>query len=141
MEDGRKATCADRIKRGLKIKGMKQAELCQITKIPKSAISQYISGAFEPKQDRIYLIAKALNVSEAWLMGFDVPMERQEKKSISHEETELSEGEKILLDLYNRVSDETKEVLVTMLSAFDKIPTDKQRFVLEMIRVALGNQK
>ena len=141
MEDGRKATCADRIKRGLKIKGMKQAELCQITKIPKSAISQYISGAFEPKQDRIYLIAKALNVSEAWLMGFDVPMERQEKKSISPEETELSEGEKILLDLYNRVSDETKEVLVTMLSAFDKIPTDKQRFVLEMIRVALGNQK
>ena len=141
MEDGRKATCADRIKRGLKIKGMKQAELCQITKIPKSAISQYISGAFEPKQDRIYLIAKALNVSEAWLMGFDVPMERQEKKSISPEEPKLSEGEKILLDLYNRVSDETKEVLVTMLSAFDKIPTDKQRFVLEMIRVALGNQK
>lgn len=40
-------------------------------------MSQYISGAFKPKQDRTYLIAQALNVSEAWLMGFDVPMERK----------------------------------------------------------------
>ena len=57
---------------------MKQSDLCQITKIPKSAISQYISGAFEPKQDRVYLISKALNVSEAWLMGFDVPMIKED---------------------------------------------------------------
>ena len=77
MEDGRHATCGDRIKRALSIRGMKQSELCQATKIPKSAISQYISGAFEPKQDRIYIIAKALNVSEAWLMGYNVPMERE----------------------------------------------------------------
>lgn len=56
---------------------MKQSDLVRLTEIPKSAISQYISGAFEPKQDRIYLMAKALNVSEAWLMGLDVPMERK----------------------------------------------------------------
>ena len=139
MEDGRQESCGERIKRALKIKGMKQSDLCQITKIPKSAISQYISGAFEPKQDRIYLISKALNVSEAWLMGFDVPIERE---TISPpEESKLSEGEKMWLDLYNRVSDETKEVLITMMDSFDRIPTDKQRFLLEMIRVALGNQK
>ena len=116
MEDGRHATCADRIRIALQIKGMKQADLCQITKIPKSAISQYISGAFEPKQDRIYLIAKALNVSEAWLMGFDVPIERQNN---SPEEPKLSEGEKMLLDLFRLV------------------PEEKQRLVLDMIRVAL----
>jgi repressor LexA len=39
-------------------------------------MSQYIKGSFEPKQDRIYKIAEALGVSEAWLMGFDVPMKR-----------------------------------------------------------------
>ena len=138
MEDGRQTTCGERIKRALRIRGMRQYELCQLTKIPKSAISQYVSGAFEPKQDRVYLIAKALNVSEAWLMGFDVPMARERN---SPEEPKLSEGEKMLLELYNRVSDETKEVLITMMSSFDKIPTDKQLFVLEMIRVALGNQK
>ena len=87
-------------------------------------ISQYISGAYEPKQDRIYLISKALNVSEAWLMGLDVPMERQEfKKNIPTDKKDLTDGEKALLDLFNRV------------------PKDKQELVLQMIRVALGNQE
>lgn len=121
MEDGRQATCGDRIKRALHIRGMKQSELCQATKIPKSAISQYISGAFEPKQDRIYLIAKALRVSEAWLMGFDVPMERDKKIPI--EESDLNEGEKMLLEL------------------FRKVPEDKQELVLQMIRAALGSRE
>ena len=138
MEDGRQNTCGERIKRALHIRGMKQSELCEITKIPKSAISQYISGAFEPKQDRVYLIAQALNVSEAWLMGYDVPMKRE---TISLEEPKLSEGEKIWMELYYRLSDETKKVFVNMMDSFDKVPAEKQQFLLEMIRVALGNQK
>jgi transcriptional regulator with XRE-family HTH domain len=111
----RTETCAYRIRKALTIRGMKQSELCRITNIPKSAISQYISGCFEPKQDRIYLIAKTLDVSEAWLMGYDVPMEKQ--KNLSQDN--LSEGEKLLLDLFNRV------------------PEEKQKLVIEMIRVAL----
>ena len=122
MYRGRIDSCSNRIKMALLIRGMKQSELCRITQIPKSALSQYISGAFEPKQDRIYLISKALNVSEAWLIGYDVPMERQEIKT-SPEEPKLSEGEAVLLDLFRRV------------------PEDKQELVLQMIRVALGNQE
>ncbi len=68
----RRETCAERIRKGLSIKNMKASELCEKTGIPKSAMSQYINGKFEPKQDRIYLIAKALDVSEPWLMGFDI---------------------------------------------------------------------
>jgi transcriptional regulator with XRE-family HTH domain len=138
MEDGRQETCGERIKKALRIKGMKQSDLCQITKIPKSAISQYISGAFEPKQDRIYLISKALNVSEAWLMGFDVPIERETN---TPSESDLNEGEKMWLELYNQVSDDTRDLLIKMMDSFERIPKDKQKLVLEMIRVALGNQK
>lgn len=47
------------------------------TEVKKNDISQYLSGRNEPKQDKIYVMAAALNVSEAWLMGFDVPPERQ----------------------------------------------------------------
>lgn len=47
----------------------------------KSALSQYVNGKQEPDQHRIYLLAKTLNVNEAWLMGFDVPMERESKPS------------------------------------------------------------
>lgn len=72
----KKDSCASRIKKGLKLNNMRQIELSQKTGIPKSSISQYMSGYAKPKADRIYTISKALNVSEAWLMGYDVPMER-----------------------------------------------------------------
>jgi transcriptional regulator with XRE-family HTH domain len=119
----RKSNCAERIATALSIRSMKQAELCDRTKIPKSAISQYISGAFEPKQDRIYLIANALNVSEAWLMGYDVPMEREINKKNPTDRETLTNGEKAMLELFRRV------------------PEENQRIVLDMIRVALGNQE
>ncbi|MBE6685747.1 MAG: helix-turn-helix domain-containing protein [Ruminococcaceae bacterium] len=59
-------------------KGITQTDLCELTDIPKSAMSQYISGSFKPKAHRTHALAKALNVSEAWLMGYDVSMERKD---------------------------------------------------------------
>ena len=140
MEYDRVATCAERIKKALYIKGMKQSDLCRLTKIPKSALSQYISGAFEPKQDRIYLMAQALNVSEAWLMGLDVPMERQAKKA-SPSEPSLTEGEKMWMELYHRLSSETRELMIHTMEGFDRLPKDKQKLALQMIRVALGDRE
>ena len=140
MEYKRVATCAERIKTALSVKGVKQSELCRVTQIPKSALSQYISGAYEPKQDRIYLISRALNVSEGWLMGLDVPMERTKEKS-SPSESDLPEGERMLLELYRRVSDDTKEILITMLDSFDRLPEDRQKFALQVIRAALGDHE
>lgn len=72
-----KQTCASRIEKALSIKSMSQTELCLKTGIPKSAMSQYVNGSFEPKQDRVKLIADALEVSEAWLMGYDLPMQKE----------------------------------------------------------------
>ena len=111
--------CSVRIKKALSIRGMKQSELCEKTKIPKSALSEYISGAYEPKQDRVFLIAQALSVDPVWLMGFDVPME----KTISPREPQLTEGE------------------MTMLELFRLVPEDKQQLVLQMIRAALNTPK
>ncbi len=70
-------TIANRIRTALDIRNMKQADLVEKTKIGKSSISTYLSGAYEPKQKNIYRIASALDVDESWLMGFDVPMERK----------------------------------------------------------------
>lgn len=72
-------TCAVRISKALELRGMRQIDLVEKTGIPKSAISQYCSGSFKPKQKRLFLIAEALNVDEAWLMGLNVPMERGAK--------------------------------------------------------------
>ena len=122
MYQKRVESCGQRIAFAMRTKGIRQADLCKLANVPKSSLSLYLSGAYEPKQDRIYDLAKALNVSEAWLMGYDVPMEREEMK-IPPEEPKLSEGEQMLLDLFRRV------------------PEEKQQLVLQMIRVALGNQE
>lgn len=70
-------TTADRIKEGMDIRGLKQTDLAERTGISKGALSSYISGKYIPKQTNTYLISKALNVNEAWLMGADVPMNRK----------------------------------------------------------------
>jgi len=69
---------ANRIKKALSKRGLKQADLVEMTGIGKSSISTYISGDYEPKQKNLYKIAKALDVNAHWLMGYDVPMEERE---------------------------------------------------------------
>ena len=69
-------TFKDRLNQALEIRGMKPVELSQRTGLSKARISQYTNGVYEAKQKALYLIARALNVSEAWLMGHNVPMER-----------------------------------------------------------------
>jgi len=72
-------TIGKRIKQALEDREMIQADLVERTGLPKSAISSYINGKYDPKQQAIYLIAKALNVSEAWLMGYDVEESKETK--------------------------------------------------------------
>ena len=67
-----------RIKEGLEIRNMKQIDLSRLTGISRSMITEYLKGKYEPRQDNIYLIAKALDVNEAWLMGFDVKKDRND---------------------------------------------------------------
>ena len=66
----------DRLKQALDLRGMRAVDLVDKTGIPKGTISYYLSGQSKPKSDRIYLLAQALDVSEAWLLGYDVPMAR-----------------------------------------------------------------
>jgi len=56
-----------RLRKAMEIRDMKQADLVERTGLSKSAISQYYSGIYEPKQKALYKIAKALNVNEATL--------------------------------------------------------------------------
>ena len=51
--------------------------------LTKPLMSNYLKGNYEAKQDNIYALSQILNVDEAWLMGLDIPMEKEEKKNIS----------------------------------------------------------
>ena len=111
-------TCGKRIEIALSIRNMKQCDLCKLAHIPKSSLSLYLRGAYEPKQDRIYSMAQVLSVSEVWLMGYDVPMEKE--RSANPIEQPITKSEQLLLDL------------------FRQIPESKQELVLQMIQVALN---
>ena len=69
---------ANRIRSAMIKANKKQIDIVRETGIDKGALSSYLKGKYEPKQDVIYKLAKALNVSEMWLWGYDCPMERPE---------------------------------------------------------------
>lgn len=73
---GQKVELKDRLGQAMKLRGMKAVELSEKTGIPQGAISYYLAGRTEPKADRVYLISKVLDISEAWLLGYDVDMDR-----------------------------------------------------------------
>ena len=67
---------AQRLRKAMDAKGKKQADLVRETSLDRGSISSYLSGKYEPKQKAIYKLSQALDVSEAWLLGYDVPMTR-----------------------------------------------------------------
>lgn len=113
MENTKIESCGKRIEKAMIIRKIKQAELCKLADIPKSSLSLYLRGAYEPKQDRVYGMAKALNVSEVWLMGYDVPMERNE--TLPSDSLKLTNNEKIMLDLFRLVPESQQKVLIQMI--------------------------
>lgn len=118
MEFKQQEPCSIRITKAMEAKGVKQAELCRRTGIPKSAMSQYVTGVYEPKQERIYKIAEALNVSEEWLMGLDVPMDKKaEKKADDGANFRLNVGEAKLVTLFREVPEADREMVVKMIES------------------------
>lgn len=127
-----------RMATALAYRGMKQIELSRLTKIDSGTINNYLSGKYEPKQDRLEIIAKALDVSPVWLMGYDVPMGRDKK---TPDTIKLTEGEEKWLMLYNKLSSETRTTLIEFAEVFEKMPTETRQFLLAGIRASLDNQK
>lgn len=70
------ATFGERLNEALKARGKRAIEVSKETGIDPSSISNWRHGRYDATQTGIYLLARSLNVSEAWLMGYDVPMER-----------------------------------------------------------------
>lgn len=66
----------NRLRYAMNVRNIKSIDLSSKTGIDKSQISHYLKGDYKAKQDTLYLMANALNVNPVWLMGYDVPMEK-----------------------------------------------------------------
>lgn len=112
------STVGDRILFMRKQLGLTQEELAKrMGYKSKSTINKIELGINDIPQSKIFQFAEVLGTTPAYLMGWD------EEEKTSPEEPKLTEGEKILLDLFKRV------------------PEEQQQLVLQMIRAALGSQE
>ena len=75
-EYDREALTKDRLREAMDRAEMKQADLVKATGLNKGTVSRYLSGEVEPRHEAIHKLARALDVSEMWLFGYKVPMQR-----------------------------------------------------------------
>ena len=158
------ATTSERLQKILLERNMRQADLARATGISKGAISNYVLGRYTPKEDIIQKLANALNCSERWLLGYDVPM----KKSLNPFDDSENPYELEIRDVFDELDFDSQLYVVGWIKAFAKnttkmksspselqltegekmmidifrlIPEDQQKVFLEMGRVYANSLK
>ena len=154
----RSSNPSERLKQLMSERNLKQVEILEKSlpyqkelgiKMGKSTLSQYVNGVQSPDQHRIYLLSKTLEVSEPWLMGYDVEKKRipdSERNSISNEQPEI-------LPIYNKLEEPRQEKVLNyakeqleeqensnIISMFDK-PQDDEDYITDYVEglVAAGH--
>ena len=112
----------DRLRIAMSVREMRAIDLHNKTGVPKGAISYYLSGKSEPKADRLYIICKALDVSEAWMLGYDVKMERSESQKNSD----------AIADIAYQLK--TDKEFFSIVSAIQKLDAEKRSSLLTFLK-------
>lgn len=122
------ANTKDRIREAMMLCQKKQIDLVKETGLNRSMISRYLSGQYEPKSEAINKIAIALNCSEMWLWGYDVPRERPATKKKSNT---------LLADLIERLKSDTEfSEIVFDINSLNR----EQLLGIKQILKAFGNK-
>ena len=117
-----KTTTSERLKEIMRSRGLRQVDiikLCQPycewfnVKLQRNDLSQYVSGKVLPPQYKLTILGLALDVSETWLIGYDVAVSRNEKAP----SIEIDEDEKMLISLFRCVPDDKKSMILAMIRA------------------------
>ena len=94
-------TTSDRLKEIMLERGFKAVDVIRLAqpyckqyklKLTKSDMSQYLKGTVRPSQWKLTILSNALGVSEAWLMGYDVPKDKVSSQSNKISFKELTES-------------------------------------------------
>jgi transcriptional regulator with XRE-family HTH domain len=118
---------SDRLREAMTDAGKKQADLARETGLDTGLISRYVAGTYEPKARAIGMLARALDVSEMWLWGYDVPKARADWQKKNDEIVNLVaklRGDPDFLDV---------------VSVLAKLPADQYASIKQLIS-ALGNK-
>lgn len=113
-------TTAERLKMIMADRNLRQIDILRMAKpfcekydvkLGRGCLSQYLSGKVCPGQKKLTILGLALGVSEAWLMGFDVPPERTTVPA----DNETDEREQEILSIFRGLSAEKQVLVIQML--------------------------
>lgn len=116
----------DRLKKAMEIRNLKQADLVEKYNFDKGQLSSWLSGKYKPRQNNISKLATALSVDEAWLMGYDVPMNSNENRHILENKFDMEKIERAIAKANNSAisdgskldNDKLKDILVKIVDEF-----------------------
>lgn len=104
------------LKRYMELKGKSRNDISEALGISYFTVSDWVNGKKYPRMDKVEMLANYFGIQKS-----DLIEEKEEKNP--PEEPRLTEGERMLVELFRRV------------------PEDRQELVLGMIRAALGSLK
>lgn len=115
------STISERLQIAMDKRKIKQIDLARVADVNQGALSRYLKGSYEPKSATIYKLALALDVSDMWLEGYDVPMERSQKQK----EIDFKNN------LYKKISQDMD--LLKTISQYYNLPEEKQKTIRNLV--------
>lgn len=114
-----RVSTADRLKQIMEERNLRQVDILNLVlpicakydvKMNKSDVSQYVSGKVEPSQEKLVVLGMALNVTESWLMGFDVSPERKDTQIQAKKDFDL-------LYRFSMLNERDKRIISDMINS------------------------
>lgn len=115
------STISERLQIAMGKRKIKQIDLARVADVNQGALSRYLKGSYEPKSATIYKLALALDVSDMWLEGYDVPMERSQKQK----EIDFKNN------LYKKIAQDMD--LLKTISQYYNLPEEKQKTIRDLV--------
>lgn len=115
------STISERLQFAMDKRKIKQIDLARVADVNQGALSRYLKGSYEPKSATIYKLALALDVSDMWLEGYDVPMERSRKQK----EIDFKNN------LYKKIAQDMD--LLKTISQYYNLPEEKQKIIRDLV--------
>ena len=112
-----RSSTSERLKQLMSERNIRQVDILEKSKpfqkqlgvkMGRSALSQYVTGKSKPDDKKLYLLSKTLDVSEAWLMGYDVDIKRipdEERGTTQNEHPEI-------LTIFNQLDEDRQANVV-----------------------------
>lgn len=84
--------------------------------VSKQAISAYLNGSRKPKKIVAEIIAQHLNVSPAWLLGYDVPKEPPVLVDVVTPESDSDDSVNEFIELFKKLTPEEQKMLIHQIN-------------------------